>query len=59
MPAELDENTSDADMINTDIEELKDAAESIQSLSRVLKLPQSSPADNIITAPLGNELKFE
>lgn len=30
---------SDVDIIQTDIEELRDAAKSIQSLKRVLKIP--------------------
>ena len=33
------------DLMNTDIEELRDAAESIQSLQRVLKLPQELPSN--------------
>uniref|UniRef100_A0A7E4VUP9 DH domain-containing protein n=1 Tax=Panagrellus redivivus TaxID=6233 RepID=A0A7E4VUP9_PANRE len=34
---------SEDDMMNTDIEELRDAVESIQSLQRVLKIPNGSP----------------
>lgn len=33
------ESESEDDIINTDIEELRDAAQSIQSLQRVLKVP--------------------
>lgn len=36
-------DSSEENMINTDIEELRDAVESIQSLQRVLKIPNQHP----------------
>ncbi|EJD76287.1 hypothetical protein LOAG_16719 [Loa loa] len=38
----MEESESEDDIINTDIEELRDAAQSIQSLQRVLKVPSES-----------------
>lgn len=46
-------SASESDMINTDIEELKEAAQSIQSLSRVFKLPASPQEAMAISSPLG------
>ncbi|VDN38805.1 unnamed protein product [Gongylonema pulchrum] len=37
---------SDDEIINTDIEELRDAAQSIQSLQRVLKVPPEAASKN-------------
>lgn len=42
----MDESESEDDIINTDIEELRDAAQSIQSLQRVLKGPPESTNKN-------------
>ncbi|VIO91581.1 Uncharacterized protein BM_BM5183 [Brugia malayi] len=43
----MDETESEDDIINTDIEELRDAAQSIQSLQRVLKVPPESTNINV------------
>ncbi|VDD95136.1 unnamed protein product [Enterobius vermicularis] len=40
---EPEESDSGEDLMNTDIEELREAAESIQSLQRVLKIPSELP----------------